>query len=273
MMLEVSKCLERLETGEIDLLLGLGKTPEREDKFIFTDNYVDVEKFGVYTNKDIDYGKLTDLEGVNFAHIKNEANYQWILNFLEEKNISVNKVEVSNYEEAREKLLDGSVDAIAATITDKKLKSKNKIYEFSTGPVYIAVSKGNEELISKINVALDKYSSLAPNLDDIAANITEKKLKAKNKIYEFSTGSVYIAVSKGNEELINKINVALDKYSSLDPNPTEELHNKYFNKLAYIGEDTVLKVKIFIIFLIILLSILLYMNIHPKIKKKIIQKK
>ena len=218
MMLEVSKCLERLETGEIDVLLGLGKTPEREDKFIFTDNYVDVEKFGVYTNKDIDYGKLTDLEGVNFAHIKNEANYQWILNFLEEKNISVNKVEVSNYEEAREKLLDGSVDAIAATITDKKLKAKNKIYEFSTGPVYIAVSKGNEELI-------------------------------------------------------NKINVALDKYSSLDPNPTEELHNKYFNKLAYIGEDTVLKVKIFIIFLIILLSILLYMNIHPKIKKKIIQKK
>ncbi len=215
-ILEVSKCIERLETGEIDLLLGLAKTPEREDKFIYTDHYIDIEKYGIYTNKDIEYGKLSELEGLKFAYIKNEENYRWIYNFLEEKNISVIPVETDNYEDARNLLLNEEVDAISSTITDKKIRGKNKIYEYSSGPVYIAASKGNEELIHKIN---DK----------------------------------------------------LQEYSSMNQNPIETIKSKYFSN--NIDKDLMIKINLSLLMVSILILMLMYSKLHPVIKKKIIKKK
>lgn len=177
MMLDVSKCIERLETGEIDLLLGINKTPDREQKFIYTDHYIDVEKYGIYTNKDIDYGKLQELENLRFAFVENEENSNWIYEFLQEKNINTEPVNTTNYEEAKQMLLDETVDAITYTITDSSLRNKNKIYEYSAGPVYIAASKGNEELILKINNMLEEYSRTSKNpLEEIKGSYFGKSI-------------------------------------------------------------------------------------------------
>lgn len=157
---DFSTCLEKLEDGEIDLLVGLHYTRERAKKYIYTDNYIGVETHRIYTNKDIEYGSLEDLNGLRFAFIENEVNSQWILKLMERKNINLISVMTRSYEEAIKLLETNQVDATIAPTGNTGIMKSKKIYEFSLGTVYICGSKENEEIIKKIDKILDKYGEL-----------------------------------------------------------------------------------------------------------------
>lgn len=212
--LEIKECIEMLEKGEIDLLLGLNRSPEREERFIYTDHYIAVEKYGIYTNKNIEFGHLEELENLKFGIIEKEANSEWIVNFLNKKNININPVIAKTYEKMTELLLEDEVDAISSTITNEEVANYNKIYEYSAGPVYIATSKNNVELANRIN-----------------------------KWLEANTGQ--------NNRLLVK------------------MQNKYFGKTLDSKELSEIKITVGI--LILLIVILTYFKVYPVVKKKIKQ--
>lgn len=156
---DVSEATDKLEKGEIDLLLGINKTPERSKKFIYTDHYVSVETYGIYTNKDISYGDLDELDHIKFGYIPNEANSDWVLNLFKERNINIIPVRANSYKEMDNLLLDGKVDATISSIDNDSLDKMQKIFEYSAGPVYIAANKNNQDIITKIDSLLEEYSN------------------------------------------------------------------------------------------------------------------
>lgn len=80
--------LDMLENGEIDLLFGVNKSKEREEKFLYTNQYIGNENCEVYTNKDIPYGDIQDLNGLNMGYIKGAESNEWILNLFNNKGIN-----------------------------------------------------------------------------------------------------------------------------------------------------------------------------------------
>ncbi|MGV1063070.1 EAL domain-containing protein [Clostridium perfringens] len=153
----ITNALEKLKSGEIDLVFGISKTPDREKEYAFTDHYINNDNFAIYTNKDIKNGDLKALNGLRMGYLKGEKNNEWLFNFLKEKGINVKITYVSNYPQDEEYLYEDKVDFVVEnTKSNINYENKNikKIFEFSSGPVYIVSRKGNEKLIEGIDSVL-----------------------------------------------------------------------------------------------------------------------
>lgn len=149
--------LKELKNGEIDLVFGINKLPEREEFFEFTNKPINDELKLIYTNTDIKYGDLEALNGMKMGYIEGELDNEWILEYLRKRNINVELVNGSSYKAIKTLLADNKVDFIVDN-PDSDIKNKGEnireIFQFSSGPKYIVANKNNNELIKKIDGAL-----------------------------------------------------------------------------------------------------------------------
>lgn len=149
--------LKELKNGEIDLVFGINKLPEREEFFEFTNKPINDELKLIYTNTDIKYGDLEALNGMKMGYIEGELDNEWILEYLRKRNINVELVNGYSYKAIKTLLADNKVDFIVDN-PDSDIKNKGEnireIFEFSSGPKYIVANKNNNELIKKIDGAL-----------------------------------------------------------------------------------------------------------------------
>ncbi|MBO3444620.1 EAL domain-containing protein [Clostridium sp. CCUG 7971] len=152
---DFSEAVNKLENGEIDLLFGLHRTDERMKKVIYTNNYIEIETYRIYTNKDIRYGKLDELEGLKFGLVKNGMNSNWIFEFLENKDINIIPVWVDTDKDSIKLLKNKSVGAIVGSAENNDLDGYKNIYEFSVGPVYIAGNKHKGSIIKELDNRID----------------------------------------------------------------------------------------------------------------------
>lgn len=178
----IDDALKDLKNGDIDLLFGLNKTPEREKYFAFTNHYIANEDYAIYTNKDIKSSDLQSLKGLKFGYIKGESNNEYLLKILKEKNIPVDLVNCNSYKETETALREKKVDFIVSTISSNLEKEKfNSFYKFSCGPVYIVAPKKDAALIDKIDTVLLKNESQS-NLYNKYFNKYFQKTVRKNVI-------------------------------------------------------------------------------------------
>ncbi|EHK2327626.1 EAL domain-containing protein [Clostridium perfringens] len=149
--------LKELKNGEIDLVFGINKLPEREEFFEFTNKPINDELKLIYTNTDIKYGDLEALNGMKMGYIEGELDNEWILEYLRKRNINVELVNGSSYKAIKTLLADNKVDFIVDN-PDSDIKNKGEnireIFQFSSGCKYIVANKNNNELIKKIDGAL-----------------------------------------------------------------------------------------------------------------------
>ncbi|MGL5756201.1 MAG: EAL domain-containing protein [Paraclostridium sp.] len=159
----ISEAVNMLEKGKIDLVLGINRTPDRMEKFLYTNNYIAIETYGIYTNKNIQYGDLHELENLKFAYIQGEANSDWITDLLKKNGINIIPVSVNSYKELNKLLANGDVDASISNINSKDIYNAKKIFEYSAGPVYIATNKEYSQLIKNIDDQLEVYEKSKNN--------------------------------------------------------------------------------------------------------------
>ena len=149
--------LKELKNGEIDLVFGIKKLPEREEFFEFTNKSINNELKLIYTNTDIKYGDLEALNGMKMGYIEGELDNEWILDYLRKRNINVELVKGSSYKAIKTLLADNKVYFIVDN-PDSDIKNKGEnireIFEFSSGPKYIVANKNNNELIKKFDGSL-----------------------------------------------------------------------------------------------------------------------
>ena len=68
--------MERLENNEIDIMLDVGITPERQKKFLFSNETVLLSWSRLYTQKGINLESVMDLEGKTIAGLKGSFNIE-----------------------------------------------------------------------------------------------------------------------------------------------------------------------------------------------------
>jgi len=106
--------LQRLKNNEIDIMVDVALSEDREQEYDFTTETALVNWGILYTRPDLEIESINDLEGKNIAVMKSGIHYigPWgIKNMLESFQIKANYTDVSDYDDVFELLDAGKADA------------------------------------------------------------------------------------------------------------------------------------------------------------------
>jgi PAS domain S-box-containing protein len=109
-----SECMERLETGEIDMMPDVAYTDERKELYDFSNQTVYVSWSRIYTREGMNIESIIDLEGKTVAVLKGSINYEgWegIKELVSKFDIDCTFIEVDSYKKVFELVESGQADA------------------------------------------------------------------------------------------------------------------------------------------------------------------
>lgn len=172
--------INKVESGELDFSLGITITSERAERVMFNLNSIALEKFALYTNKNINEHELYKLNGLRFGTVKGRAT-DWILNFFEASNLDVKVVYGESYDEINDFIKDGKIDLLLDSAY--KETNYNKIYEFVESQVYIAANKNNKILLNEIDKIITKLNNDKDNkIEELYNSYFNKELLKQENI-------------------------------------------------------------------------------------------
>lgn len=154
----IRDCIQKVESGELDLLPSLGKTPARLESLSFSSEVV-WNFWGTLYSTNSSILVIDDLAGKRLAVRTGNKTTAAIKALIEEAAIEVELVSFLNYEEAFASMLDGSVDVVAAnnsyalSLLDSQVPIFRSPVVFNPFPAFFATQKGsdNEAILKEID--------------------------------------------------------------------------------------------------------------------------
>lgn len=152
------ECLERLETGEIDLFFAAQYSEERNKKFEYCQYDCGIEYAILYAEKDnnsIYYEDYEAFDGIKIG--MQRVNYQSdiLKEYAREHNFQYEPYYYENVqsmlEALKQKEIDAFVNGSLYKVTDAKIIAK-----FGVSPFYFITKKGNTELMDQVNEAMEQ---------------------------------------------------------------------------------------------------------------------
>lgn len=202
---QLSKLLEMLLNGEIDLLGTMKYSDALAEMYAYPGyNYgMTYTSLAVRSDDDRWIGSFSNWNemtvGIYPGLIKREQELE---KFAELNGFSYELVEFDTYEELLEAIQDGRVDA--TILVDISLPPGLKtIAKFTPVPFYFATTKGNKEIVTKLNHALSSLNSANPYFqtdlhETYFSTSNHFTLSEKNKKYIESLGTVNVLMFDGN---------------------------------------------------------------------------
>lgn len=156
-----NRCMEMLKNGTIDLVCTAQYTDEKAQYYDFSKYPCGKEQNVLYVKKDNDTIYYNDYESFNNLKIgvlKNSYQTDTFKEFAEEKNFSYTPVEFYSDTEMVSALNNDKVDAIitGSLSSHKDLKI---VSTFGSNLFYFMTTKGNTELLDRINSAMECINS------------------------------------------------------------------------------------------------------------------
>ncbi len=172
--------MNNLRTGEVDFLMQIQKTPEREVDFVFSEYIVGTEENLLYVRSDEERYYYSDYEhynGIKIACVAESYQEAWLEVFAEKKGFVYEAYVKSSPAECFEALDNGLVDAVAigSNYFDKNYKIVSR---FGSSCFYAMTGKGNEALMEQLDTAMELIYALKP---DFQKNLKEKYYGDINK--------------------------------------------------------------------------------------------
>lgn len=161
-------CLEMLKNGQIDILCGVQKTVEREKIYDFSETSSKVFYSSIFVEKNntnIPYDDLESLNGLSVGLIQNSARTENFFKLCKENSISMKPIFFTSETELFEALKEGKIDSAMST-TNSNTNDFRIVLDFDPQPQYIAVKKGNTEILEELDRALIKLKSENPSFDE-----------------------------------------------------------------------------------------------------------
>jgi len=171
-----NQCLQRLENNEIDIMVDVGVTPARQERFAFSNETVLLSWTRIYKKSGSDIQTILDLEGKRIAGLKGsfDLNGPEGLKAVTKKfEVDCEIIEMEDYLDIFRALENNEIDA---GITDKDFGNVHDIdFKIEKTPIILQPAH--------MQFAFTKDSELTPNLiEKIDFQIKELK-KNNNSIY------------------------------------------------------------------------------------------
>lgn len=155
-----SETQQMIEDGEIDMGTSARKTPEREERFDYSRPIGNNECMMTVRgdNDTVVVQNYSTYNGLRVAMLSGNTRNADFEQFAQEKNFSYIPVYFRLVSEMEEALQEGQVDAIVSS--SMRATSNERIIErFNSEDIYIIVKKGNQQLLDKINYAIDQLNA------------------------------------------------------------------------------------------------------------------
>jgi signal transduction histidine kinase len=165
----LSKMIDMLENGEIDLLTSITKTDEHLEKFDFS-QYPIGNSATIVTvksgNSDYVAGDYGNWSGIRVGMLEDNSRNIGFDAFAQKNCFSYVPVYFDSTADLLESLNSG--DKIDAIVTSnlRALENEWVIAEFDPSPFYIMVKKGNTQLLDEINSAIEQLNINEPGLQN-----------------------------------------------------------------------------------------------------------
>ena len=180
-----SEQLKKLETGEIDVLSNVSKTPERAKKYLFPDYPLRIEIYYIYAPKEKAslYDKIGDLRGRTVAVGKGTITSRMLKEFDEAHHLGLHMVEYGSLDARLDAMRRGEVD-VSLEFTSRADVQEGFVPLFFVGSdsSYVAVAKGREDLLKDLNHALIEIQTYNPTF------VNDLRIK----YFTYDKGSVFL---------------------------------------------------------------------------------
>ncbi|MGD9974149.1 MAG: PAS domain S-box protein [Desulfatirhabdiaceae bacterium] len=156
---EWSQCLNRLDDGEIDLLVSIAHSEERAEKFDFTQQHLFVLWAEIYKREQEKIDSIFDLQGKTVSVVKGALSNSDLSTLLNEFGVSCTLIEKSSYSEILESMDQSRSDAgVFTSIYGMQIPESHQITRtrivFAPAKLRFAVKK---QTYPNILVVLDRY--------------------------------------------------------------------------------------------------------------------
>ncbi len=155
--------MERLDKGELDLLVAVPSTPENASRFALTEQSVLSDWGQLYTRRRAGIRTVQDLDGATVAVKKQDPYYQDLQHMLERFNIECRFVELADYRTVLEEISSGQlkvglVSRLYGVQNEKKFRVKRSAIVCS--PVEIHIATAREGRVDLLRILDNHLSSL-----------------------------------------------------------------------------------------------------------------
>jgi len=164
----MNESLARLERGEVDLVGGIARTPEREALFAFPNTSVLRSSIGLIARGDDQRFSMNDvasIEGIRIGAVKGSNPAFQMAEWCRQRQLHVQVVYFDTFEAMYQALGDGTVDAV----TDSLLAfhpNQKILVSMQTNGVYFAVHKSEPQLAHELDDALTYIQYLKPGYQE-----------------------------------------------------------------------------------------------------------
>lgn len=170
-----TELMEKLETGEIDLMPNISYSEERAQKLLFSSNPEGTERYYIYARPerdDLAKGDPRALQGLtigcNPGVMQTFVGQQWLAN----EGIACTYKEYDGNSVLFDALANGEVDAVIMNDTTSS-PSASPMFYIGSSDYYFAVPKSRPDLMDDINAAMTAIARVNPRYND-KSNLTTR---------------------------------------------------------------------------------------------------
>jgi ABC-type amino acid transport substrate-binding protein/GGDEF domain-containing protein len=195
---------QMLENGEIDLLAPLHKTEELEQKYDFTDLSIGSSQLVIAADGTSDFSERLTTEKLVLGTVvgsmsDSKADRKLLKEYCKKNQIQYALMPYSSYGVLKDNLKLDQIDAVFAERWD--VNDYQILARFNTRNMYLAVKKGNTELLEYLNDGLEKLEANSPEY--------QQQLYDKYYTQHDITGTVLTTEEKEYIKQLDTVNVAV----------------------------------------------------------------
>lgn len=160
-----SECVDMLRSGEIDIYTAAKLTPERQEEFAISTHPAITAttcmniKVG---NTKVVAGDYSTYDGLRIGLLQRHTYNERFLVWAEEKGFSCEILYYETPTELTNALINDEVDALVNSYI-RKPEDEQVIENFGQTPYYIMARKEDQELIDRLDAAMDRMNRETPN--------------------------------------------------------------------------------------------------------------
>ena len=228
-----SETQQMIEDGEIDMGTSARKTPEREKRFDYSRPIGNNECMMTVRgdNDTVVVQNYSTYNGLRVAMLSGNTRNADFEQFAQEKNFSYVPVYFRLVSEMEEALQAGQVDAIVSS--SMRATSNERIIErFNSEDIYIIVKKGNQQLLDKINYAIDQLNAAEGDWKSELFDRYYTSLGERNLEFTDEEKEIIRSYSAAGTPLRILCDPTRKPYSYLENGEMKGILPDYFRKLA-----------------------------------------
>ena len=207
--------MNALEKGEIDMTFGIAHTDERDQKFLFSDNYLGVGEVDIKVRPDNDsfeYGDFGQIMSLKLGCVEGSALIKDLELWAQKNGLTMGNVTFYSSEDTlKDALYNGEVDGVITSVSI--LPECRTIFSVPSKGYYVCFNESRMDLKLIVDSAMNRILYENPDYYDVIKNknadenvaATEFTAKEKEYLKNLSGGEVIVAVVEYDPPLFRMI--------------------------------------------------------------------